>query len=351
MTTEIQNINASQLTESTEVADSNCVVMADDVTSEEVEAMNLKGNGLTSTQEQQLNVAYAHSQSAHVQSSDIPTKISVLENDRPFVTLTEMTTAINDAHLGGGNNDIDLSIYQPIQDDTLTVNSKIIPAAINELKGIIDTLLNRIIELENQQGATIGVTGVSLNHNALTLNVGDTNTLTATISPSNATNQSVIWSTNNSSVATVSNGVVTAVSTGSAIITVATVDGNYTATCSITVSDRTISVTGVSLSTHSVEMSSIGETYTINYTISPTNATNKNITWSSSAPTVATIEDYLITAKGDGTAIISIRTADGGYSDTCTVTVDTSAVVAGSYITDESENRLMAEDGFYLITD
>lgn len=351
MTTEIQNINASQLTESTEVADSNCVVMADDVTSEEVEAMNLKGNGLTSTQEQQLNVAYAHSQSAHVQSSDIPTKISVLENDRPFVTLTEMTTAINDAHLGGGNNDIDLSIYQPIQDDTLTVNSKIIPAAINELKGIIDTLLNRIIELENQQGATIGVTGVSLNHNALTLNVGDTNTLTATISPSNATNQSVIWSTNNSSVATVSNGVVTAVSTGSAIITVATVDGNYTATCSITVSDRTISVTGVSLSTHSVEMSSIGETYTINYTISPTNATNKNITWSSSAPTVATIEDYLITAKGDGTAIISIRTVDGGYSDTCTVTVDTSAVVAGSYITDESENRLMAEDGFYLITD
>ena len=351
MATEIQNINASQLTESTEVTDSNCVVMTDDATSEEVKAMNLKDKGLTSTQEQQLNVAYAHSQSAHVQSSDIPTKISVLENDRPFVTLTEMTTAINDAHLGGGNNDIDLSIYQPIQDDTLTVNSKIIPAAINELKGIIDTLLNRIIELENQQSATIGVTGVSLNHNALTLNVGDTNTLTATISPSNATNQSVIWSTNNSSVATVSNGVVTAVSTGSAIITVATVDGNYTATCSITVSDRTISVTGVSLSTHSVEMSSIGETYTINYTISPTNATNKNITWSSSEPTVATIKDNLITAKGDGTTIISIRTVDGDFSDTCTVTVDTSAVVAGSYITDESENRLMAEDGFYLITD
>ena len=351
MATEIQNINASQLTESTEVTDSNCVVMTDDATSEEVKAMNLKDKGLTSTQEQQLNVAYAHSQSAHVQSSDIPTKISVLENDRPFVTLTEMTTAINDAQLGGGNNDIDLSIYQPIQDDTLTVNSKIIPAAINELKGIIDTLLNRIIELENQQGATIGVTGVSLNHNALTLNVGDTNTLTATISPSNATNQSVIWSTNNSSVATVSNGVVTAVSTGSAIITVATVDGNYTATCSITVSDRTISVTGVSLSTHSVEMSSIGETYTINYTISPTNATNKNITWSSSEPTVATIKDNLITAKGDGTTIISIRTVDGDFSDTCTVTVDTSAVVAGSYITDESENRLMAEDGFYLITD
>ena len=263
MATEIQNIKASQLTELTEVTDSNCVVMTDDATSKEVKAMNLKDNRLTSTQEQQLSVAYAHSQSAHVQSSDIPTKISVLENDRPFVTLTEMTTAINDAHLGG--NDIDLSIYQLIQDDTLTVNSKIIPAAINELKGIIDTLLNRIIELENQQSTTIEVTGVSLNHNALTLNVGDTNTLTATISPSNATNQSVIWSTNNSSVATVSNGVVTAVAAGQ--------------------------------------------------------------------------------------ATIRVTTEDGGYSDSCIVTVDTSAVVADSYITDENENRLMAEDGFYLRID
>ena len=161
----------------------------------------------------------------------------------------------------------------------------------------------------------------------------------------------MVWSTNDSSVATVSNGVVTAVSAGSATITASTVDGNYTATCSITVTANTVGVTGVNLSVHSIEMSSIGETYTINYTILPANATNKNITWSSSEPTVAIIEDCLITAKGDGTAVITIRTADGGYSDTCTVTVNTSTVVAGSYVTDENGNRLMTENGSYLITD
>lgn len=216
---------------------------------------------------------------------------------------------------------------------------------------LIVNLQNRVTALENQQSTTVGVTGVSLNNTTLTLNAGSTSTLIATVLPSNATNKSVTWSTNNSSVASVNNGTVTAVSTGSAIITASTVDGNYTATCSITVTANTVSVTGVNLSAHTLEMSSIGETYTINYTISPNNATNKNITWSSSEPTVATIEDHLITAKGDGTAIISITTADGGYSDYCTVTVNTSTVVAGSYVTDESGNRLMAENGSYLITD
>lgn len=356
MATQIESIKASQLVELTEVTDSNYVVVTDGSTSKKVKATNLKGSSLTTAQAQQLRIAYAHSQTTHVEPTDIPTKTSQLTNDSRFATESYVTNAINNAELGGGeSSSIDLSIYQTKTDENLTTTNKTIVTAINELNSMIASLLERVETLENQGGTgggtTIPVTGISLSTSTLNLIEGNSSTLTATISPSNATNQSVIWSTNNSSVATVSNGVVTAVSTGSATITAATVDGNYTATCSITVSDRTISVTGVSLSTHSVEMSSIGETYTINYTISPTNATNKNITWSSSAPTVATIEDHLITAKGDGTAIISIRTVDGGYSDTCTVTVDTSAVVAGSYVTDENGNRLMAEDGSYLITD
>ena len=356
MASEIQTIKASQLEELTEVTDSNYVVVTDGATSKKVKATNLKGSSLTTAQAQQLRIAYAHSQTTHVGPTDIPTKTSQLKNDSSFATETYVINAINNAEIGGGEgSSVDLSIYQTIADENLTTTNKTIVTAINELNSIIASLLDRVETLENQGGTgggiTIPVTGISLSTSTLNLIEGNSSTLTAIISPTNATNQSVIWSTNNSSVATVSNGVVTAVSTGSATITAATVDGNYTATCSITVSDRTISVTGVSLSTHSVEMSSIGETYTINYTISPTNATNKNITWSSSAPTVATIEDHLITAKGDGTAIISIRTVDGGYSDTCTVTVDTSAVVAGSYVTDENGNRLMAEDGSYLITD
>ena len=347
MVPEIETIKASQLAELTEVTDSNYVVVTDGATSKKVKATKLKGNGLTTTQTQQLSAAYTHSQTTHVKSTDIPTKISQLENDSTFVTETYVINAINNAGLGGA----DLSIYQTITDENLTTTNKTIVTAINELNSMIASLLDRIENLENQGGITIPVTGISLSTSTLNLIEGNSSTLTAIISPTNATNQNVVWSTNDSSVATVSNGVVTAVSAGSATITASTVDGNYTATCSITVSASTVGVTGVSLSVHSIEMSSIGETYTINYTILPANATNKNITWSSSEPTVAIIEDRLITAKGNGTAVITIRTADGGYSDTCTVTVNTSTVVAGSYVTDENGNRLMTENGSYLITD
>ena len=158
-------------------------------------------DGLASTQ-QQLKAAYVHSQTVHVKSSDIPTKVSALENDCSFVTLTEMR------------------------------------AAINELKSIIDTLQNRVAALENQQSITVRVTGVSLN-NTLSLNVGDTSTLTATVTPSNATNKAVTWSTNNSDVASVNNGAITAISNGTAIITVTTIDGNYSASCTVTVNTTT----------------------------------------------------------------------------------------------------------------
>jgi len=81
----------------------------------------------------------------------------------------------------------------------------------------------------------IHVTGVSLDKDTASIEAGETVTLTETITPSNATDKSVTWSTSNSSVATVSNGVVTGVSQGSARITVTTTDGGYTDYCDVTV--------------------------------------------------------------------------------------------------------------------
>lgn len=83
---------------------------------------------------------------------------------------------------------------------------------------------------------TVNVTGVSLDNTSASLNVGDNKTLTATISPSNATNKSITWSSSNSSVATVSNGIVTAKAAGISVITATTSDGGKTATCNVTVS-------------------------------------------------------------------------------------------------------------------
>ena len=84
--------------------------------------------------------------------------------------------------------------------------------------------------------STVAVTGVTLNQNEAQMTVGgETLTLTATVNPNNATDQSVSWSTSDANVATVENGVVTAVAAGTATITVTTTDGYFTATCAVTV--------------------------------------------------------------------------------------------------------------------
>ena len=84
---------------------------------------------------------------------------------------------------------------------------------------------------------TVAVTGVTLNKTTAALEVGNSLTLTATVSPSNATNKTVTWTSSNTSVATVSNGKVTALKAGKSTITVTTADGSYKATCTVTVTE------------------------------------------------------------------------------------------------------------------
>ena len=91
------------------------------------------------------------------------------------------------------------------------------------------------VEDEGTEPATVPVTGVTLNKTTMPLTVGGTGTLTATVAPEDATNKDVTWSSNDATVATVDNGLVTAVAVGTATITVTTVDGEQTATCTVTV--------------------------------------------------------------------------------------------------------------------
>jgi uncharacterized protein YjdB len=84
---------------------------------------------------------------------------------------------------------------------------------------------------------TVAVTGVTPNVNELALMVPETATLEATVAPEDATNKAVVWASDNDAVATVAEGVVTAVSEGTATITVTTADGGFTATCIVTVTE------------------------------------------------------------------------------------------------------------------
>lgn len=164
------------------------------------------------------------------------------------------------------------------------------------------------------------VTGLTINVTSVSLRPGETSNISATVSPLDAYNKSVIWTSSDSSVATVTaNGVVTAVGEGIATIIAKTVDGNYSAACNVTVSIK--HVTGITLDTTFLDMT-VGHTQQISATVFPSDALNKNVTWTSDNTAVATVSSSgQITAIRKGTAIISVTSADGGYTATCTVTV------------------------------
>ena len=166
------------------------------------------------------------------------------------------------------------------------------------------------------------VTGISLNQTTLSMQIGDTRTLTAIITPENATNKGVIWSSSNSSIASISDtGLVTALTQGSATITVTTQDGGFTDSCQVLVTDPNIPVTGVSLN-HSTLSIDIGSSETLIATITPPDATNQNVTWVVSNIDIATISTTgVVTALAQGTATITVRTHDGDFTDTCQVIV------------------------------
>lgn len=163
------------------------------------------------------------------------------------------------------------------------------------------------------------VTGVSLNKTSLSMTKNDTEVLVATITPSNATNMLVNWSSDNESVATVdSEGMVKAVGGGTATITVTTADGGKTATCSVSVYSPVISV---SLDRTSAELK-VGDKLTLKAVINPGDASDKAVTWSSSKPTVASVdENGKVTAIAIGTATIKVTTKDGGKTAICNVVV------------------------------
>ena len=169
----------------------------------------------------------------------------------------------------------------------------------------------------------IEVTSVSLNKTSLTLEIGASETLTATVLPGNATDKSVTWTSSDPSVATVVNDKVTAIGNGTATIIVTTNNGK-TAFCTVAVSEpapEVIEVTSVSLDKTSLTFE-IGESETLTAIVLPNDATDKSVTWTSSDQSVATVAGGKITAVGRGTATIA-ATSHNGKTAICEVTVKT----------------------------
>ena len=161
---------------------------------------------------------------------------------------------------------------------------------------------------------------ISLNKVSATLYLNQTLQLAATVSPSNATDKSVVWSSSNNSIATVSStGLVTAIATGNATITATTADGSdLSATCVITVKAYVTSLTFDQPEVTILE----GDTITLIPTILPSYATNQSLYWSSSNTSVASVNNGVVVGRSGGETTITARTSDGSnLSATCKVTV------------------------------
>ena len=173
------------------------------------------------------------------------------------------------------------------------------------------------------------VNGVTLDLSETRLEVGNTHMLNATIEPSDATDKGLTWSSSNQNVVTVDNaGTITAVSGGTAIITVTTHDGDFTATCTVTVIK---SITGVTLSPY-VHKMLIEDTIQLYALTQPEDATNQIITYSSSNSTIASVDSNgLVTANELGNATITVTTDDGGYTAECEISVVKEMITSSTY--------------------
>ena len=196
------------------------------------------------------------------------------------------------------------------------------------------------------QPQVVAVSSVSLDKTSVSLNVGESVTLAATVKPDNATNKTVSWSSSNASVASVdASGKVSAVAEGTATITAKA--GDKTATCSVTVKKSVVAVSSITLDKSSLELTE-GETATLVATVKPDNATDKTVTWTSDKASVATVDaSGKVTAKAEGTATITAKASD--KTATCTVTVK-KIVVAVESITLDITSLILNEGETITLT-
>ena len=169
------------------------------------------------------------------------------------------------------------------------------------------------------QKAEVLAESVTLDQTTMELTVNGTGKLTATVKPDETTVKTIQWSSSDEAVATVgADGTVTALKEGSAVITAKC--GEKSAECTVTVKAEAVMPTSITMEPTTLSLT-VGQTYVLIATVLPENATNKSVTWSSDAPTIAEVlSDGTVTAKSAGIATITAKTTNG-LTITCAVTV------------------------------
>lgn len=234
-------------------------------------------------------------------------------------------------------------VWSSSNESVLTVDGNGLVTAVGDGNATITATVDGVSATTDTITVTtpvVRVSSVSLSASNLKLAVGgEPSTLTATVEPNNATNKNVSWSSSDPEVATVADGVVTPVKAGAATITVTTEDGEYSATCKVTVIQP---ATGITLDKQKVTLVGAA-TEQLKATVVPAEA-DQTVVWKSSNESVATVDQTgKVTSVSKGTATITASTEDGTYSQDCAVTVSNPAT---SLTVDQSSlNLAKSEEG------
>lgn len=216
-------------------------------------------------------------------------------------------------------------IYSSNNEDVATVSDSGDVEAIKsgDATITIKSQENETISAKVRVNVKTPVTNVSVEPKTATLDIGDTQQLSANVLPSDTDNKKVSYSTGSDAIATVSDtGLVTAVGEGTTDITVTTEDGNKVDTATITVNAAVINVTGVTVDPKTLSLE-VGKTQQLTPTVEPSNASYKAVSFTSSDDAIATVDDEgLVTAVAAGNADITVESLmDGSKTAVCTLTV------------------------------
>ncbi|MDO5074626.1 MAG: Ig-like domain-containing protein [Bacteroidales bacterium] len=250
-----------------------------------VEGLNILPESLELEEEQtfvlKLKFTPDNPQNARVTWSCTPSDVGTI-NDEGEITALKAGTATITAH--SQDRDVQATCH-------LTVKKKVIPVASLHLLP------------------------------QLTLHLGESQTLAYEVLPAEATERTVLWSSSNESVVQVKDGRVSARAEGQVTITLSTPDGKHTATCHIIVLPRRIAVSGIDLDSKSKTLP-LGAAFQLKATIRPANADNKVLKWTSSHPTVASVDQQgRVQALKVGKTTITVTTLDGQHQASCQVQV------------------------------
>jgi len=277
-----------------------------------------------------------------------------MKADTCLVTVTAGSVAVSGINVypnsmnleaGGANGTITASIFPANATNRNVVWSSSDASVASVANGVVTPLLPGIVSIRATASdggyssycqvtvldSVIPVTGVEANPDTIYLTVGGpTASIVHQIEPSTATNRNVYWTSSDNNVATVSKGVVSPVTSGSANITITTAFGSYTDVVKVIVKPQAVALKSISIqpSTLNLEMNSH---YQLLSGFTPVDATNRNLRWTSSNNAVVQVnQNGMLTGKAIGNAIITATSQEGGFQAFCNVQVmNTSGLTEG----------------------